>query len=281
MSKIIKLMVILSALIYGSMAAQEFQKIDKKIKVSTKKPLKLSVEIDAGRIFIVRNDVSDEMAIQGRLHKEFDELRVDYEKEMNDAVIYLKHRKWLKSGKEKGSAELSILLPIDVTIEFSSTIKAGDIEMIVGGMRFSSFQFKNFAGEVELDFDKPNQIDMDYLDIDVKIGSSKLLRLGNARFEDARINGGIGELKIDFTGWGAKTAHADVDLDIGSTQIILPKKVGVKLRSTSFGFLTNQNISHHFEKKGRYYFSRNYEQARKSLSLFIHSGIGDLNVFVE
>jgi predicted membrane protein len=116
------------------------------------------------------------------------------------------------------------------------------------------------------------------MDINVKVGETTLRRLSNARFRNAKINGGIGELSIDFSGEGLKSSHAEIDLDIGETTIYLPRELGVQFDSSTLGFLTQSKIDYEFIKKGRFYYSEQYESASKTMDFSISSGIGELRV---
>jgi len=276
----IKIIWLMAALVLSALqvTAQEFQSIDRKIDVPQNKTLKITIQIDAGELFVEKYNRSAQVRIIGQINKKFDDLEIDFNKRPNELSVFLDHDKWLKSTKEDLSSSIKVYLPDDITIELTSEIKAGKIDFHIGGLSLKNFDLRTTAGEVEVDFDKANRIVMEFLEINVKIGSAKLQHLGNARFEDGRINGGIGELEIDFRGKGSNSAHADIDLDMGTTKVILPQDMGIKLRSTTFGFLTNRNISHRFEKRGRYYFSRNYDKQTRTLSLVIHSGIGELDV---
>ncbi|OQX88806.1 hypothetical protein B6D60_01060 [candidate division KSB1 bacterium 4484_87] len=274
------ILLITSLLILATcVSAQDFQSIDKKINVPSGKTLKMVIQIDAGEVFAKKHAHSAQVAVSGKINKKFDNLEINYNKKSNEISVFLDHDKWLKSTRQNQSSKIQIFLPDDIIIEFSSEIKAGKINFDIGGLSLKNFELRTTAGEVAITFDEANQIPMEFLDIDIKIGSAKLSHLGNARFEDGRINGGIGELEIDFRGKGSNSAHADIDLDMGSTKVILPRDLGIKLRSTTFGFLTDSNVSREFERRGRYYFSQNYDKQSRTLSLAIHSGIGELDVY--
>ena len=66
-------------------------------------------------------------------------------------------------------------------------------------------------------------------------------------------------------------------LDIGETQLKLPEELGVKMSVSKFLFLTEVQIPTEFEKDGRYYYSRNYQNARCTCELRISQGIGALS----
>jgi len=122
-------------------------------------------------------------------------------------------------------------------------------------------------------------LSMSVLKINTKVGETEIIRLGNARFKEAEINGGIGEMRVDFRGKILNEALADVDLDIGEATIYLPDDdVGVKLSVSKFLFLSDVEISRNFRKSGRHYYSRNYDDAKNALTLRVSPGLGELNI---
>jgi predicted membrane protein len=100
-------------------------------------------------------------------------------------------------------------------------------------------------------------------------------RLGNARFEEASINGGIGELKVDFGGELLHEARAEIDLDIGETEIEVPGDVGVRLSTSRLWFLSQAELPHDYHRDGYFYYSANYDTAAKELLLRLKPGIGE------
>lgn len=258
--------------------AAKLEKIEKTYSVKKQEILAVSLNIDAGEIRVHKNEQPDQVFIAVRYDDRSDEVAIDFDERKNELYVSIDREKWLKSCDEDRSPKLEVLLPFDVEIELRSKIKAGEINFDLGSLKLKDFQLRNLAGEVEVDFSKPNAIEMDLLDINVKIGETTLHRLNNARFRSAKINGGIGELSIDFAGEGLKSARAEIDLDIGETTIYLPRDLGVRFDSSTFGFLTQSSIDYEFVKKGRFYYSEKYESASKTMDFSISSGIGELRV---
>lgn len=250
----------------------------KSYHIQTDKNLKIILEIDAGKVKINKNLKDGEVNISGKISEKYDDLDIDYNTRYNEISLVLDRNKWLKSAKDDETSILEIKLPCDATIELSTEIKAGEINFELGGLMLYNFELRNFAGEVNVDFSEPNKIKMEFLDVNVKIGNTKLRRLGNARFADATINSGIGELYIDLTGANIQSSKVDIDLDLGSTSVFLPRDLGIKIRSTTMGFLTQSNLDSEFRKRGRYFFSKNFDSAKKIMYVTIHSGIGELRV---
>lgn len=258
--------------------ASDFKSIHQTQIVPPNKILIVSIEVDAGKVTIDKNSSASQINIVGDVNEKFDDLEIGFDERHNEFSLILDRKKWLKNIYDDDVSKLEISLPENVKIEFTSKIKAGEIVHNLGGLQLISFELHNFAGEVTVEFAEPNKIEMEYLDIDVKIGETRLKRLGNANFSDANINGGIGEMQIDLSGENLNSSRVNIDLDIGSSKIDLPGNVGIKLRSSTMGFLTDSNIDRSFEKRGRYYFSSNYDKAVKTMYVSINTGIGELKV---
>ena len=258
--------------------AAKLEKIEKTFTVNKQEVLSVSLNIDAGEISVHKNDKPDKIFISVQYDDRSDEVDIEYDQRKNELFLAIDRDKWFKSWDDHRAPKLEVLLPFDVEIELRSKIKAGEINFELGSLKLKDFQLRNFAGEVEVDFSEPNQIEMEFLDINVKVGETTLRRLSNARFRNAKINGGIGELSVDFSGDGLKSSRAEIDLDIGETSIYLPRELDVRFDSATFGFLTQSSIDHEFIKKGRFYYSENYESASKTMDFSISSGIGELRV---
>lgn len=179
---------------------------------------------------------------------------------------------------EKGNdfAAVRIIVPENVKIAFDSKIKAGDIEMSLGNLSLTNFRLQAWAGVVTIDFDQPNRTRMELMDINVKVGETRLRNLGNANCDQLEINGGIGEMLIDFNGTTIERTTAYIDLDIGETTVVLPEKVGIKMQINKFLFMSDTNLPSDFVQKGRFVYSPNYRDQDNMLYLRISPGLGQL-----
>ncbi len=258
--------------------AAKLETIEKTYSVKSQQILSIFLNIDAGRITVNKNEQPDKIFISVKYDERSDEIDIDFDERKGELYISIDREKWLKSFGDDRSPRLEVLLPFDVIIELESKIKAGEIKFDLGELKLKDFQLRNFAGEVEIDFSKPNQIEMELIDINVKVGETIIRHLNNARFHSAKINGGIGELNIDFSGEGIQSARAEIDLDIGETSIYLPRELGVRFDNSTFGFLTKSSIDNEFIKKGHFYYNEKYESASKTMDFSISSGIGELRV---
>ena len=259
------------------------QKIEESFRVTSQRPLEVLVDIDVGEVSIMRGVDAHSGTISIRYtDREFQE-RIQFDEKKNRLLVSLEKKNWRMFSKRHRNrdlnAEVVITLPYGVEILLDAKLKAGEAMMEMGGLRLREFTLKNWAGEVEVRFDEPNPIEMDFLDIDVKIGEGKFVQLGNARFKEADINGGIGEINVDFTGENLADSRARVDLDIGQASITVPVDIGVKMRiGGGFSFLSSKNIDGSLYRRGDSYYSENYEDSSRRLYLRVTPGLGELNI---
>jgi len=251
---------------------------EKEYEISDKKPLEVLIDIDAGEINIIKGNKSRTAAVFMQYTKDNFRGMSRYDKERNSLEIILDHKGLFKNYDNDNIAELELKLPADIEIIFDSKVKAGEIYMSMGGLILKEFMVNNWAGEIDISFDEPNKGLMDFLGIKSRVGELQCSKLGNARFERADINGGIGELDIDFTGDLINNCMAKVDLDIGESYIRLPKNIGIKLRIGGWSFLSEKNIDSYFYKRGNSYYSEDYSNSKEKFYIRVSPGLGELTI---
>jgi len=251
---------------------------EKEYEISDKKPLEVSIDIDAGEVNITKGNKSRIATVFMKYTKDNFRGDVHYDQENNYLRIILDHEGLFKNAGDDQVAELELKLPDNVEIIFDSKVKAGEIVMNMGGLRLKEFLVNNWAGEIDVSFEEPNKGIMDFLGIKSRVGELTCSQIGNARFERADINGGIGELDIDFSGDLVNNCMAKVDLDIGESYIRLPKDIGVKLRIAGWSFLSEKDIDSYLYKRGNSYYSEDYTDSKEKFYLRISSGLGELKI---
>lgn len=243
--------------------------------------LTIDLDVDGGEIEVKRSNHKHDCIVSMEYPKDRCDAEVKYNESRGQLDITIDTEKWDFNDDGHKAPELVLELPYGPEISLIAHIKAGETSFEFGDLNLIEFQLKHWAGETKVNFSEPNRTNMQTFDINVKVGEVDLLNLGNALFEEAEINSGIGELKIDFNGIGAKKSMARIDLDIGETTIIVPDNIGTKLRVSKFLFLSDVEYPNWFDKRGKYYYSENYDDSEKSLYLMISTGIGELNIKVR
>ncbi|MDZ7265836.1 MAG: cell wall-active antibiotics response protein [candidate division KSB1 bacterium] len=257
---------------------RSFEDLDNSFRIDTGSTFRLRVEVDVGQVRVSRGRSEDQLRVRLAYDRDEYQHTLRYNEKRNTLDLMLDKQRWLGQHDSHNASELEVELPTGGELDLDFRIKAGEIEMQLGGLRLRDLSLETIAGEVNLDFDQPNQTTMTNLLLNTKIGESNFRRLGNARFRNAAIDGGIGELTIDFSGELLKEAVAEVDLDIGETTIILPRKAGTRLAVSSFMFLSHFRLPDFLRKEGRYYYSENYDDASQTFQLRISAGVGECRI---
>ncbi|MBN1561982.1 hypothetical protein JW998_17145 [candidate division KSB1 bacterium] len=244
--------------------------------------LSIEVDVDGGTLDVRPSQDERLCFIHMTYPREKCAADIRYNDRRGQLDIVVDNEKWNKDEKDGENAPVIILeLPYGPEISLSAHIKAGETKFELGDLAIVDFELRHWAGETTVVFSEPNRALMRTFDVNVKIGEVSLMHLGNALFEEADINSGIGELDIDFSGKGLDRSMARIDLDIGETNITLPQEIGAKMKVSRFLFLSEVNYPHWFEKRGDYYYSENYKESEKSLYLMISTGIGELGISVD
>jgi hypothetical protein len=254
------------------------EEFNNKFKARTDRDLRLRLEVDAGEVRVSRGQSEDEVIV----HLQYSPKEFRHAFRFNEQENFLEIRfdkdGWFDHKGDKLNAVLEIELPTEPALRADCRIKAGEVNMQLGGLRLVDFAMSVTAGEVNVDFEEPNRTVMEALELNTRIGQSNFRRLGNARFRDADINGGIGEMTIDFNGDMLEEAVARVDLDIGETVVLLPPEAGTKLAVSKFLFLSHIDLPFDMRQEGRYYYTENFGKSGRELQLRISSGIGELRI---
>ncbi|HPG41728.1 MAG TPA: LiaF-related protein [bacterium] len=247
--------------------------------------LLVNANIDVGEVVIGKNNRDDQCHVYIKYTPERAECDIRYNENNNELDVIVDFENWKKWRDDKDNDEdfLQVLieLPANPEIDLNTDFKAGEFELELGDLKIHNLNFSNWAGEARINFHAPNRIKMNEMDINFKVGELDIQNLGNARFEEADINSGIGEMTVDFSGESLEKAMARLDLDIGETTIIIPNHIGTKLRVSKFLFLSEISYPNWFDKRGSYYYSDNYENSSKFLYLMISTGIGELSIKVD
>jgi hypothetical protein len=254
---------------------------EKSFQVRASETLYVSVEVTAGEVMIERSAALDSVtAVLDYSEGEF-KPKIDFDGNKNRLAVRLTKKNWrgVHKDDEKNWAKAMVRLPSNAEIILDFRLKAGETDLQLGGLRLKEVNISVWAGQLDVDFETPNLIPMDYLEINAKVGESHLANLGNARYKEASINGGIGQIDADFSGSVEPDSKAWVDLDIGEATVVLPEAAGVRLHvGGMFGFLSSKRISGSFLKRGRFFYSEDYEDMKTKCTFHITPGLGELRI---
>ena len=240
--------------------------------------LSLELDIDGAELEVRSHASVNQCRVYIEYSKENCDVDVQFNPERGTLHVSTDSNFWEMKNNQGEAPYFKIEVPTGVNVEIDADIKAGEIEFKFGEIHLTDFELRNWAGETTIEFSEPNRVLLKSFDVNCKVGEVNLLNLGNARFEEAEINSGIGELTVDFSGDLLEKVMARIDLDLGETHITVPEEPGAKLRVSKTFIVAEINIADWFDKEGQYYYSKNYQTAEKSLYLIITTGLGELSI---
>lgn len=180
---------------------------------------------------------------------------------------------------EEASSTLELELSRSVPTDLSMKIGAAESTLRLGGVPLTSVSLETGASETEMSFDRPNPERMDRLEIEAGAASLRTRELGNAHFGELTVEGGVGDLRLDFTGQWTRDASATVEVGLGSLRLIFPEELGVRIRRESF--LASFEVPANFERTDSGYRSGNWSSAEHRLTLDLSAALGSVRVSVR
>jgi hypothetical protein len=162
-------------------------------------------------------------------------------------------------------------IPLDIDLEAG----AGEGELDFTGLQLTALDLDLGAGHFEVRFDEPNDVEMS--DLRVNTGASKLevTGIGHAGPEQVSVQGGVGDMILDFTGAWPRSADVQITAGVGSVTLRLPDNVGVRVETQ--GGLSNVEVSD-FELVDDAYVNDALGQAQIELHIQVTTGIGNLRL---
>ena len=163
----------------------------------------------------------------------------------------------------------------EIPLEMNVDIGAGNGELDLTGLQITDLDLDLGAGDCEVRFEEPNEAEMNTLRLDTGASKVEIVGIGNAGPEKVVVNGGVGDLTLDFSGDWPNSADAEVTAGIGSITLRLPDDVGVRVETE--GGLTNVE-SGDLRRSGDAYVNDAFGEAELELLIRIRTGIGNLRL---
>ncbi|MCP4543611.1 MAG: hypothetical protein GY832_41390 [Chloroflexi bacterium] len=163
----------------------------------------------------------------------------------------------------------------DIPLKITVNVGAGDARLDLGGLQLTEFDLEVGAGDFDVRFDDPNPVEMSELTLDTGAAKLDVRGIGNASPERVTVNGGVGDITLDFTGDWSGSADVRVTAGVGAVTLRLPDDVGVRVETE--GGLTNVE-SDNLQRQGDAYVNNAFGEAEVELTIQVTTGIGNLRL---
>ena len=177
--------------------------------------------------------------------------------------------------KNHDAGELDLRLSPDVALELDLDFGAVEADLELGGLRIRNLDIETGASDTEVRFSRPNPMRCERFDLSVGAASFEAEGLGNTNCAMLRVEGGVGDITLDFSGEWTGNMEAEIEMALGSITLVIPEDVGVRVERETF--LMDFNGSR-FEKRDDAHYSDNWETARHRLTVELSGAFGSINV---
>lgn len=167
--------------------------------------------------------------------------------------------------------ELSTNVVMDLRMEFGA-VKA---EFDLGGLQLTDLSIATGASQTHIDVSEPNPVEMNIAQFEVGAAEFTARRLGNLNARSIQVDAGVGDISLGLTGRWQRDARLSVDMGLGSLELRLPVGLGVKIvKDTFLASFDSEGLV----KRGNAYYSLDYDDADRRLTIDIDAAFGSIDV---
>lgn len=179
----------------------------------------------------------------------------------------------IPTGKVHNEWELEFTPQVPLAMDISMGAGTGTLDLT--GLQLERLEVNSGAGDLGVRFNEPNRA---VLETFVLKGGASLVEvsgIGNASPRRMSVQGGVGDITLDFTGKWADSAEVDITAGVGSITLHLPDNVGVKVEVEG---MSDINAPGFHLRDDRYYVNNAFGEAEIELLVNITSGVGSINL---
>lgn len=177
-------------------------------------------------------------------------------------------------GHVEGNAltlEIGRRVPVELQLHFG----AAEANLDLGGLRIRDAEITTGASDTKLQVSEPNPESCDRLHLQVGAAGFEASQLANLGCRDLDVEGGVGDLTLDFSGAWKQDLRGSVRVGMGSVTLAIPRGIGVRIeRSSVLSSFDPEGLI----KQGDVYYTPGFASARRHLTLNLEAALGSLDI---
>ena len=178
-------------------------------------------------------------------------------------------------GRGPNRGHMDVTLSPDALLDVSLEFGAVKAEIELGGLRVERLEIATGASETAVRFSEPNQTRASLVRVGVGAAALRMSDIGNVNAERLQVDGGVGDVHLDFGGEWRGNLEAELRMGVGSLTLVLPREVGVRIvRETFLASFDTQGL----EERSDGYYSNNWAQAAHQLTIHVGAAFGVIHV---
>ncbi|HDQ71205.1 MAG TPA: hypothetical protein ENN19_03795 [Chloroflexi bacterium] len=160
-------------------------------------------------------------------------------------------------------------------LEIDLDLGAGKGDLDFTGLQITALDVDAGAGNFNIHFDEPVKTKMENLALNAGASKIEITGIGNVSPEQVKVQGGVGDITLDFTGDWARSADVQITAGVGSLTLRLPDDVGIEVKTE--GGLTNVDVEG-LRREGNAYVNDAFGDTEIEVRIAITTGIGNLRL---
>jgi hypothetical protein len=255
----------------GEATAQDWRTLNSSRQAGGEERLAVEVEYGAGRLSLGPGEPG--MLYSAKVHYDAATFTpvVDY----TAGRLRLGVESGTVRGRNVRAGELDLRLTPEVPVDLSVRFGAAEANLDLGGLRVDRLEIQTGASRTILDVSAPNPQRCRSATIQVGAARFEARGLGNLNAERLSVQGGVGEVTLDFSGEWLADMTASVEMGLGALTLAVPRNRAVRINRE--GRLASFD-SEGLVKRGDAYYSENWSTADTRLTVDLKAALGSIRV---
>jgi len=259
--------------------ARGYETVSEKVKLeSTDKYLEVQIELGMAEFYLKAADKGNLVTFDGEYDSRHLEPEFDYDRSGDNVSVFIgvDTKRHFKGDKDHFDNNFEVTLSEAVEIELDCELGLGENTMDLTGLKISRLIVESGLSSTDIVVEEENTVSCKVVDIECGLGELSTDYLGNLRFKELVVEGGLGDVGLDLRGFKGNGV-VDVSVGMGSCTIILPKDVGVKLRYDK-GLFSSVDAPGFDKVRRNLYESEGYDDMENFLDIDVSVGMGSIDI---
>lgn len=265
---------------FAAAQANEPERVRDTVEAQSATKLIVDWEFSAGRVNITPGDFDEVAIVDIYYTPRYVKYLVDYETKGGTGYLTLEseHRRNIRNNDSENEwdVDLSNRYPMELRMDMG----ACEAYMDLGGIPLTSLDMNFGAMSGEVDFSKVNTQALDEFLIECGASSVDLKSVGNANFRHLIFKSGASSVNLDLRGSYSRSAEVDIDVGVGSADIILPEGMAVRIEADEDALFSSIDFDRgNLERMNSdTYESPDFETAKTRLTIRLDVGMGSVDI---
>ncbi len=213
----------------GPALAGRTEQVSEVVQMDGARELEIEIDFGAGTLDIVSADIEEAARLEVFYSPRWVSYDIDYSKRGETGRLFLESDLRRKSHMEDIDNEWELTLSRRYPVDLEMDVGASESFIDLGGIPLTRLVMDIGATSGTIDFSEPNPERLHDFDIDVGASSLEISGLANANFDRMDISSGAASCELDFRGDFRGQSELDLDVGVGSVEIIIPRGLAVRI----------------------------------------------------